>query len=123
MNNANHWLSKYAKEYKIKTGLEQLYPGSLNVRLISPQYYKLLSSEGKIIIIEKEEFGWQRQIIMKPCRVFNRLAYIWRTNNGERDDTDLLELITDCKLRDEYGVRDGDEIIVEVDECVKESID
>ncbi len=112
-NNASYWLNRSNSEYKKKLGLETLFPGSLNILLSEPSHYKMLAPENtNLIIIEMDEFGWERRIIMQPCTIKERKAFIWRTHNAERDDTHLIELITDVKLRDALSLKDGDEVEV-----------
>jgi CTP-dependent riboflavin kinase len=54
-----------------------------------------------------------------PCRVFGRRAFSLRTDANDRGEGDhppeVIEVATDVKLRDAYGLSDGDLVAVGVD--------
>ena len=66
--------------------------------------------------ISAEEGG--RLIYLVPCSVGARRCFIFRTDMAERaggDEHKVLEIVSDVRLRDEFGVDDGDTIEVVVD--------
>ena len=104
------WIGKLKAHYKIKTGLD-LYPGTLNIMLDRPYH---LPKDA--IRLEKEEFGGTVSVSMQPCMIFNRKAFILRTDKNASGkgvhSTNIIEIATDIKLRDEYNLKDGDEVQV-----------
>jgi CTP-dependent riboflavin kinase len=54
-----------------------------------------------------------------PCRIFGRRAFILRTDANEagtgHHPHTIVEVATDVKLRDVYGLRDGDPVEIELD--------
>ena len=110
MNNLSYWMEKLEKYYTEKTGVK-LYPGSLNIELSEP--YSLPSSA---IRLEKEEYGGAVSVSILPCQIFERKAFIIRTDKNASGTGDhplnIIEVATDVKLRDEYNLSDGD--IVEI---------
>ena len=107
-NNATFWINKLDELYTSKTGMK-LYPGTLNVKL--PEQYILPLN---VIRLEKEEHGGHVSVSIFPCRIFDRKAFIIRTDND--DGLDIIEIATDAKLRTVYGLVDGDIVDVVVDE-------
>lgn len=117
-NDASKWLTLFNKQYSDKLGMN-IFPGSLNVQLEKPSHFNLINAEAakntNLVIVEEGEWpGLQRKIIMKPCEILGHPAFIWRTSNAERLDTHLVELITDVKLREKFGLSDGDTVEVHV---------
>ncbi len=98
--------------YLRKTGLD-LYPGTLNVEL--PEPYSL---PRKRLRLEASEYGGEVSVSIVPCRVFDRPAFILRTDANESGTghypRTIVEIASEVKLRDEYGLSDGDEIEIEV---------
>ena len=110
MNNLSYWMNKLEAHYSQKTDMK-LFPGSLNIELSEP--YTLPPD---VIRLEKEEYGGTVSVSILPCQIFDRKAFIVRTDknaSGEGDHPlNIIEVVTDVKLRDEYGLADGD--VVEV---------
>jgi riboflavin kinase, archaea type len=108
-----YWLKKLARFYENKTGLK-LFPGTLNVHLVGETYPTPPNS----LRLEKEEYGGEVSVSIIPCKIFGRPAFILRTDtdDGKLGDAPeaILEIATDIKLREAYGVRDGDVVEVEV---------
>ena len=107
------WLDKLEAHYTRKTGMK-LFPGTLNVHLIEQTF----PIPQPCLRLEKEEYGGQVSVSMVPCRIFGRAAFILRTDTdtGKLGDPSeaILEIATDVKLREVYGLRDGDIVEVEV---------
>ena len=107
------WLDKLEAYYTRLTGMK-LFPGTLNVHLIE-QTFPIIQP---CLRLEKEEYGGRVSVSLVPCRIFGRAAFILRTDTdrGKLGDSPeaILEIATDVKLRDVYGLRDGDIVEVEV---------
>ena len=112
------WIELLSDHYLRKTGI-QLFPGTLNLCLEEP--YEL---PVKCLRLEAEEYGGRVSVSIVPCRVFERLAVILRTDKNDSGHgvhpRRIIEIATDVKLRDAYGLVDGDWVEVEVDEEVEE---
>lgn len=110
MGNFSFWLEKLESHYTQKTGM-QLFPGTLNLRLTEPY-----SLPAEVIRLEKEEYGGTVSVSMVPCRIFDRAAFLLRTDANEigtgHHPKNIIEIATDIKLRDVYGLKDGDEVEV-----------
>lgn len=108
--NFSFWIEKLREIYKQKTNMT-LFPGTLNIRLAEP--YDLPSD---VIRLEKEEYGGTVSVSLLPCTIFDREAFIIRTDKnasgyGDHPKT-IIEIAADVKLRDTYNLSDGD--IIEV---------
>lgn len=110
--NFSYWIERLEEHYYQKTRLH-LYPGTLNVQL---DYAYDLPKD--LIRFEKEEYGGEVSVSIQPCQIFDRTAFILRTDRNAADHGDhprsIIEIATDVKLRDVYKLRDGDvvEIVV-----------
>lgn len=109
----SYWLEKLESYYTSKTGIK-LFPGTLNVHLID-QVYVIPENP---LRLEKEEYGGRVSVSIIPCQIFGRTAFILRTDTdpgkfGDKPEQ-ILEIATDVKLRDTYGLKDGDVVEVEV---------
>lgn len=107
------WIEKFHDHYRLKTGLD-LYPGSLNLLLDEP--YHLPPNPMRL---DPSEYGGAVGVSLVPCRVFDRLAFILRTDANERGVGDhpreVVEIATDIKLRDVFGLQDGDVVTIHLD--------
>jgi riboflavin kinase, archaea type len=110
MGNFSYWLEKLDSYYTQKTGM-RLFPGTLNLRLDQPY-----SLPADVIRLEKEEYGGTVSVSMVPCRIFDRAAFLLRTDANEagrgHHPKNVIEIATDIKLRDQYRLQDGDEVEV-----------
>jgi len=110
MGNFSFWIEKLEEFYTAKTGM-RLFPGTLNVRL--EEEYSL---PAEVIRLEGEEYGGAVSVNIVPCRIFDRAAFLLRTDANERGQghhpKTIIEIATDVKLRDAYGLRDGDVVKV-----------
>src|SRR5215475_13339573 len=110
MGNFSFWIEKLESFYTQKTGL-RLFPGTLNLRLAEPY-----SLPRNVIRLEKEEYGGTVSVSMVPCTIFDRKAFLLRTDANEagtgHHPRNIIEIATDVKLRDGYGLRDGDGVEV-----------
>lgn len=112
-NDFSFWIDKLSNYYQQKTGMK-FFPGTLNVHLINCKYY----FPPNCIRLEKEEYGGTVSVSMIPCQIFSRNAWILRTDKDTGKHgylpEQILEIATDVKLRDEYQVKDGDIVEVEI---------
>jgi riboflavin kinase, archaea type len=112
-NDFSGWMDKLSSYYTQKTGMK-FFPGTLNVHLINYKYY----FPQDCIRLEKEEYGGIVSISMIQCRIFDRDAYILRTDSDTGKHgylpEQILEIATDIKLREEYKLKDGDIVEIEV---------
>ena len=89
------------------------YPGTLNLEL-SSEY----SLPADIIRLEAHEYGGRVSVSIVPCRIFNRQAFLLRTDQNERGKghhpRNIIEIATDIRLRDNYQLKDGDWVDIEL---------
>lgn len=115
-NDASRRLDLYNEAYCRKTGMN-IFPGSLNLLLEHKFDWQAAKYQPFIIWFGREEMGGERDILLLPCVLTNldeRKAFLWTTTNFDREDAEIIEIITDAKLRDEYGLADGDFVELEI---------
>jgi riboflavin kinase len=103
------WMRLYSAAYLRATGMS-LYPGSLNVLLDKP--WDLPEQR---IRLEARDVGVDVNLV--GCTVFGRRAFIFRTDADDAKgpaQRALIEILSDARLRDVYGLDDGDVIDVSV---------
>ncbi len=112
VGNFSYWIARLEEHYTRKTGM-QLFPGTLNVQLDSE-----LTLPEKRMRLEVEEYGGTVSVNIVPCRIFDRHAFILRTDANEEGHgyhrRSLVEVACDVKLREVYGLADGDVVEIEV---------
>ena len=90
----------------------RLYPGTLNIELSAPY-----SLPPKVMRLEANEYGGSVSLSIVPCQIFDRRAFLLRTDQNERGaghhPRNIIEIATDIRLRDAYQLRDGDWVEVE----------
>ena len=114
---AAFWLKKYSLEYQRKLGVK-IYPGSLNIKLPNFFYFRQDDLAAKLIDMDKSEYGGERNILMLPCLIFQKNAFLWRTQRAEDGmianfDYSLVEIITNIHLRSSYNLANGQ--LLEID--------
>jgi CTP-dependent riboflavin kinase len=106
------WIERLNEFYAKKTGM-RLYPGTLNIELPDPY-----SLPANVIRLEANEYGGRVSVNMVPCQIFNRKAFLLRTDQNEagtgHHPRNIIEIATDVGLRDLYQLWDGDWVEVEV---------
>ena len=106
------WIERLSSLYERKTGM-RLYPGTLNIELPAP--YSLPTN---VIRLEASEYGGTVSVNIVPCQIFDRRAFLLRTDQNERGvghhSRNIIEIATDVRLRDAYQLTDGDWVEVEV---------
>lgn len=110
------WITTYRAHYRAKTGLD-LFPGTLNLRLAHP--YAL--PPDKVIRLEGHEYGSRVSVSILPVSIFDRPGVIlrpdlpaWATAANAAERLSTIEVATDVKLRDTYGLKDGDDVEVTI---------
>jgi riboflavin kinase, archaea type len=110
--NFSFWIEKLQEHYFRKTGLH-LYPGTLNLLLEGDW-----SVPANCMRLEAAEYGGRVSVNLVPCRVFDRAAFVLRTDLNESGHgahpKNLIEIATDIRLRDAYRLQDGDWVEVDV---------
>ena len=100
------WIERLSDLYERKTGM-RLYPGTLNIELASPY-----SLPADVIRLDAHEYGGTVSVNIVPCRIFERRAFLLRTDQNEQGTghhpRNIIEIATDIRLRDAYQLRDGD---------------
>ena len=117
VGNFGYWIDRHRDHYRRKTGMA-LFPGTLNVELARPFRFPPGAPR-----LEKEELGGDVSVILLPCRIFGREAYMLRTDRAEAGrgfhPRTVVEVACEVKLREIYGLHDGDVVEVEVPECAE----
>jgi CTP-dependent riboflavin kinase len=116
---ASHWLARFNAAYSRKLDMP-VFPGSLNVAL--PHALRLAGASAPAtrgLVWAREEYGGERDILLVPCRLQNlggQRAFLWTPTTAARDRSDpwVVEVVAPVGLRATFGLRDGDEVIVEV---------
>ena len=108
--NFSFWIEKLQDHYRNKTGM-QLFPGTLNIELEAP-----FDLPRERIRLDAEEYGGTVSVNILHCKVFGRAAVILRTDkaDSEPQSRKIIEVACELKLREQYQIRDGDVIEVEV---------
>ncbi len=105
------WIERLSSFYEEKTGV-RLYPGTLNIELASPY-----SLPPDVLRLEAHEYGGSVSVSIVPCRIFDRRAFLLRTDQNEQGmghhPRNIIEIATDIRLRDAYQLGDGDWVEVE----------
>ena len=106
------WIERLQSFYEMKTGM-RLYPGTLNIELPGP--YSLPANVARL---EAHEYGGTVAVNIVPCRIFDRQAFLFRTDQNEQGTghhpRTIIEIATDVRLRDAYQLTDGDWVEVEI---------
>jgi len=112
VGNFAYWIDKLRVHYHRKTNL-WLFPGTLNVELAEP--YELPS---RVTRLEAAEYGGTVSVNIVACEILGHNAVILRTDKAEAEAEGrrTVEVACEVKLRDEYGLRDGDVVEVKVAE-------
>lgn len=88
----------------------ELFAGTLNVELDKEI---ILDDEEKIL---PSEYGGIFEVLVKECEIFGHKAYILRTEKNNRKNGDhplnIIEIVTDINLRKTYGLKDNDNVII-----------
>lgn len=105
------WIERLSSFYEQKTGM-RFYPGTLNVELSFPY-----SLPPDVTRLEANEYGGRVSVNIVPCRIFDRQAFLLRTDQNEQGTghhpRNIIEIATDIRLRDAYALKDGDWLEIE----------
>lgn len=109
----SYWIERLQEHYLRKTGMK-FYPGTLNVLLERPY-----SLPKQVIRLEASEYGGTVSVNMTPCVIGGRKAFLLRTDANEEGrghhPRTIVEIATDVRLRDFFGLRDGDVVEIEIE--------
>src|SRR6266496_175023 len=93
LGNFGQWIERLGDLYEQKTGM-RFYPGTLNVELPSPY-----SLPPKVIRLDAHEYGGRVSVSIVPCRIFDRAAFLLRTDANEagtgHHSRNIIEIATD----------------------------
>lgn len=102
----SQWIEKLRELYARKTGMD-LYPGTLNLELEEPWTVPENS-----LRLEAHEYDGHVSVSIVPCEFRGRKGFILRTDQNEHEELHhprtIVEVAADVRLRDEFGLRDGD---------------
>lgn len=114
IGNFSYWIEKLHDHYHRKTGMH-LFPGTLNVQL-----EEAFTLPAQRVRLEKEEYGGTVSVSLVPCRFRGRAAWILRTDPNDEGrghhPRNIVEVATDVKLREVFGLMDGDLVEIELAE-------
>ncbi len=100
-----HWMQNYAEVYRAETGSEP-FPGTLNLELEEP--WRMPATARR--------FEAGVPILITRCRVETLESFVIRTEKNDRGEGDhpqnLIEVISETRLREALGLNDGDEVVV-----------
>ena len=112
MGDFAQWIERFQDVYFEATGV-RLYPGTLNVEL--EVEYSLPRSR---LRMEAAKIGGQAGVSIVPCTINGKSAFVLRTdaNDGGTGDhgRNVVEIASDLRLRDEFGLQDGDLVELEL---------
>jgi CTP-dependent riboflavin kinase len=96
-----------------------VYPGSLNLALDHAFDWFATRYECHTLRFAREEYGGERDVLMLPCELVHhdrRKAFLWTPTTAARNRPDpwVVELVCDVKLREVYGLKDGDAVALEL---------
>ena len=106
LGNASFWVEKIEDIFYKKTGMRLFY-GTLNVNLDKP--YKLKN----YWIINKDEYGGTQDVYVQETTILNQKAFIVRSEKTDHA-SNIIEIVSNVKLRDEFNLKDNENIRVEV---------
>jgi CTP-dependent riboflavin kinase len=115
---ASHWLERFNAAYSRKLDMP-VFPGSLNLALPHDFDWQAPELQPHIVWFGREEYDGERDILLLPCRLQNldgQHAFLWTTTTAARDRPDpwVVEILAPVGLRATFGLRDGDEVTVEL---------
>lgn len=115
---ASRWLERFNDAYRRKLGMP-VFPGSLNVALPQAFDWHAPELEPYVVRFGREEYGGERDVLLVPCRLRSlggQRGFLWTTTTAARDRTDpwVIEIVAPVGLRATYGLRDGDEVTLEL---------
>ena len=86
---------------------------NLNIELPAPYSLPL-----NVMRLEANEYGGTVSVNIVPCQIFDRKAFLLRTDRNEHGtghhSRNIIEIATDVRLRDAYQLKDGDWVEVEL---------
>ena len=115
---ASRWLGLFNAAYSRKLRMS-VYPGSLNLALDQDFDWFATRYEPHLVWFGREEYGGERDVLMLPCELVDfdrRKGFLWTPTTAARDRPDprVVELVCDVRLRDTYGLNDGDVVALRI---------
>lgn len=106
LGNASFWVEKIEGIFYKKTGMKLFY-GTLNIELEEP--YELEN----YWIIEKGKYGGTQDVYVQECKILGKEAHIVRSEKTAHK-SNIVEIVSDIKLRENFKLKDNDNINVEI---------
>ena len=106
LGDALFWVKKIEDIFYKKTNMKLFY-GTLNIELEKP--YELENYR----LIKKEEYGGTQDVYVQECKILERQAYIVRAEKTAHS-SNVIEVVSDVKLREWFNLRDEDAIQIEL---------
>ncbi len=106
-----YWVSKYSKKIEEKIGIRP-FPGTLNIEVDGPVRYP---DRGVFIPSWKERGKYFGAVFLFPAILMNTKVWVVlpEIKNNPRN---VIEVISDKRLRTWLGLKDGDEVEIEMEE-------
>ncbi len=104
-----YWIAKYSDKIEEKIGIKP-FPGTLNIAVDGPVHYP---EKGLFIPSWKERGKYFGAVFLFPAIMLN--TKVWVVLPEIRNNPDnIIEVISDRRLRTWFGLRDGDEVSIEI---------
>ena len=102
----------FSKDYESKVGV-RLFPGTLNLEIDGEW-----SCPEDCMRLDGEEYAGKVTVLIVPCTLNDRPAFVFRTLANEQGSGDhpksIIEVASDWNLRNEYALQDGDFAVLEL---------
>ena len=106
------YVTLYADEFRKHIGITP-YPGTLNIRLEKPLDDILSGLKHLVVEPPSKEFY---PVLLYCAELGGHKVYLVRPIKT-RHDNRIAEIISDKYLREELGLKDGDEVVLEIMDC------
>ena len=103
-----YWVSKYSDRIYDKLGFHP-FPGTLNIKVDGPIRYP---EKGVFIPSWKEKRQYFGAVFLFPAIMLN--TKVWVILPEEQRHTDVIEVISESRLRTKFDLRDGDDVEIEI---------
>ncbi len=106
-----YWISKYSSKIKEKIGIEP-FPGTLNIEVEGPIRYP---DKGEFIPSWREKKQYFGAVFIFPAIMRN--THVWVVlPEIKKNPRNIIEVISDKRLRTWLGLKDGDIVEIEMEE-------
>jgi len=103
-----YWISMYADKIAEKVGFHP-FPGTLNIRVEGPIHYP---EKGIFVPSWRERGKYFGSVFLFPAEMLN--MKVWVVLPEVNNENDVIQVISDKRLRTYLGLRDGDEVEIEM---------